>query len=127
MTTSPGSPFYPAALATQYGVNGQTLEVFWRGLELGPRTDENKIEQSRLVGGLEGSFGSWDYSTAINCGATAIVLCDTAGHATPMGTLALVKYVMEEVVKPSGANIRVDWHGHCDRGFAIANSMGTET
>src|SRR5713226_8590590 len=42
------------------------------------------------------------YSTAINCGARAIVLCDTAGHATPMGTFALVKFVMEEVVKPSG-------------------------
>jgi len=63
------------------------------------------------------------YSTAINCGARAIVLCDTAGHATPMGTLALVRFVMEEVVKPSGAKIRVDWHGHSDRGLAIANSM----
>ena len=63
------------------------------------------------------------YSTAINCGAKAIVICDTAGHATPMGTFALVKFVMDEVVKPSGEKIRVDWHGHCDRGFAIANSM----
>ena len=63
------------------------------------------------------------YSAAINAGASAIVLCDTAGHATPMGTLALVKFVMQEVVKPSGANIRVDWHGHCDRGLAIANAM----
>jgi isopropylmalate/homocitrate/citramalate synthase len=34
------------------------------------------------------------YSAAINCGARTIVLCDTAGHATPMGTLALVKFVM---------------------------------
>jgi isopropylmalate/homocitrate/citramalate synthase len=63
------------------------------------------------------------YSTAINCGARAIVLCDTAGHATPMGTLALVKFVMEEVVKPSGEKIRVDWHGHCDRGLGTANAM----
>ena len=63
------------------------------------------------------------YSTAINCGARAIVICDTAGHATPMGTFALVRFVMEEVVKPSGEKIRVDWHGHCDRGLAIANSM----
>ncbi|SPE45670.1 2-isopropylmalate synthase [Candidatus Sulfotelmatobacter sp. SbA7] len=63
------------------------------------------------------------YSTAINCGARAIVICDTAGHATPMGTVALVRFVMEEVVKPSGEKIRVDWHGHCDRGLAIANSM----
>src|SRR5215470_13779069 len=63
------------------------------------------------------------YSTAINCGARAIVVCDTAGHATPMGAYALVRFVLDEVVKPSGETIRVDWHGHCDRGFAIANSM----
>lgn len=63
------------------------------------------------------------YTTAINCGARAIVICDTAGHATPMGTFALVRFVVEEVVRPSGEKIRVDWHGHCDRGLAIANSM----
>jgi isopropylmalate/homocitrate/citramalate synthase len=63
------------------------------------------------------------YSTAINCGARAICICDTAGHATPMGTFALVRFIIDEVVKPSGETIRVDWHGHCDRGLAIANSM----
>jgi len=62
-------------------------------------------------------------ATAINCGARAIVLCDTAGHATPMGTLALVKFVVEEVIKPAGEKIRLDWHGHCDRGLATANAM----
>jgi 2-isopropylmalate synthase len=30
---------------------------------------------------------------------------------------------MERVVKPSGEQIRVDWHGHRDRGLAIANSL----
>jgi isopropylmalate/homocitrate/citramalate synthase len=63
------------------------------------------------------------YTAAINCGARAIVICDTAGHATPMGTFALVQFIMEEAVKPSGEKIRVDWHGHSDRGLAIANSM----
>jgi isopropylmalate/homocitrate/citramalate synthase len=63
------------------------------------------------------------YATAIICGARAIVICDTAGHATPLGAYALVKFVIEEVVKPSGEKIRVDWHGHNDRGLAIANSM----
>ncbi|HXY47967.1 MAG TPA: LeuA family protein [Terriglobales bacterium] len=63
------------------------------------------------------------YSTAIGCGAKAIVICDTAGHATPMGTFALVRFVLDEVVKPSGATIRVDWHGHCDRGLGLANAM----
>jgi 2-isopropylmalate synthase len=63
------------------------------------------------------------YSTAINCGARAIVVCDTAGHSTPMGAYALTKFVIDEVVKVSGEKIRVDWHGHCDRGFAVANSI----
>src|SRR6201997_3512661 len=63
------------------------------------------------------------YATAIECGARAICICDTAGHATPMGALALVRFVIAEVVKPSGEKIRVDWHGHSDRGLAIANSM----
>src|ERR1700746_3309628 len=63
------------------------------------------------------------YTTAIEWGLRAICICDTAGHATPMGALALVRFVMEEVVKPSGEKIRVDWHGHSDRGLAIANSM----
>ena len=63
------------------------------------------------------------YSTAINCGARAIVICDTAGHATPLGAFALVRFVIDEVVKPSGENIRIDWHGHSDRGLAIANSL----
>ena len=63
------------------------------------------------------------YATAISHGARAIVICDTCGHATPMGAFALVKCVVDEVVKPSGEKIRVDWHGHCDRGLAVANSL----
>jgi 2-isopropylmalate synthase len=63
------------------------------------------------------------YSTAINCGAAAIVICDTVGHATPSGVQALIRFVLEEVVKPSGQKIRVDWHGHSDRGLAVANSL----
>src|ERR1019366_1677180 len=63
------------------------------------------------------------YSTAIQCGARTVVLCDTVGHATPMGAYNLVKFVHEKVVMPSGETIRVDWHGHCDRGLAIANSF----
>jgi 2-isopropylmalate synthase len=63
------------------------------------------------------------YSTAIRNGARAVVLCDTVGHATPNGAFHLVKFVINEVVKPSGEKIRVDWHGHNDRGLAIANSL----
>jgi len=63
------------------------------------------------------------YLTAIRNGVRAIVLCDTVGHATPSGAFNLVKFAIDEVVKPSGEKIRVDWHGHNDRGLSIANSL----
>ena len=63
------------------------------------------------------------YKTAIECGARAIVVCDTCGHATPTGVTALISFIMKEVVRPSGEKIRVDWHGHCDRGLAVPNSL----
>jgi 2-isopropylmalate synthase len=63
------------------------------------------------------------YSTAISCGARSIVVCDTAGHSTPAGAFALTKFVLDEIVRPSGEKIRVDWHGHNDRGLAVANSL----
>jgi isopropylmalate/homocitrate/citramalate synthase len=63
------------------------------------------------------------YSTAIRSGARAVVFCDTVGHATPQGAYNLIKFAVDEIVKPSGEKIRVDWHGHNDRGLAIANSL----
>jgi len=63
------------------------------------------------------------YTTAIRSGARAIVLCDTVGHVRPQGAFNLVKFAMEHVVQPSGEKIRVDWHGHRDRGLDIANSL----
>ncbi|MGO9642314.1 MAG: LeuA family protein [Candidatus Acidiferrales bacterium] len=63
------------------------------------------------------------YQTALDCGAKSFVLCDTVGYATPPGAYALVKFVREKVVEPSRQAIRVDWHGHCDRGLGVANSF----
>jgi len=63
------------------------------------------------------------YRAALDGGASAIVICDTVGHAMPQGAYNLVKFVIEEVVGRSGKSVRVDWHGHCDRGLAIANSL----
>src|ERR1700732_1878163 len=63
------------------------------------------------------------YTAAIRSGARAMVLCDSVGSATPPGPYNQIKFAMENVVKPSGEKIRVDWHGHRDRGLDIANSL----
>jgi 2-isopropylmalate synthase len=63
------------------------------------------------------------YTTGIRCGAEAIVVCDTVGHVTPHGVRALLKFVREEIIHPAGGKIRLDWHGHRDRGLGLANSL----
>jgi 2-isopropylmalate synthase len=63
------------------------------------------------------------YTTAIQCGARHIVLTDTVGHATPAGARALVRFVIDEIVKPSGEEILISWHGHNDRGLSVINSL----
>lgn len=63
------------------------------------------------------------YTTAIGCGARALVIADTVGHATPAGAASLVRFVREEVVKPTGQQVRIDWHGHRDRGLGVANAL----
>ena len=64
------------------------------------------------------------YSWAIELGAERLCLSDTVGHATPDGVRALVRFIIEEVVEPSGREIGLDWHGHRDRGFATALGLG---
>jgi 2-isopropylmalate synthase len=63
------------------------------------------------------------YGAAIACGARRICLADTVGHATPDGVRALVRFVRDEIVGPSGEKVRIDWHGHRDRGHGLANCM----
>lgn len=63
------------------------------------------------------------YSTAIAAGARRICLADTVGHATPNGVRRLVRFVKNEIVGPSGVDVKIDWHGHRDRGLGIANAF----
>ncbi len=62
------------------------------------------------------------YTTAIECGARRVVLTDTVGHATPRGVKALVAF-MQQVVADSGEEVKIDWHGHRDRGLSVPNSL----
>ena len=63
------------------------------------------------------------YGHAIEWGARRICLSDTVGHATPSGVRALIRFVRREIVDPSGANVKLDWHGHRDRGLGLAGAL----
>ena len=63
------------------------------------------------------------YGTAIRCGARRICLADTVGHATPHGVRQLLRFVRKEIVEPSGEEVKIDWHGHRDRGLGVPNCL----
>ena len=62
------------------------------------------------------------YTTAIRCGAKAVCVCDTVGHSTPDGARAVVSFV-KGIIQEQGGGVRLDWHGHQDRGLGVINSI----
>ena len=62
------------------------------------------------------------YTVAMENGATRICVTDTVGHATPWGARSLIRFIRQLVdrVNPS---VKVDWHGHMDRGLGVINSI----
>lgn len=62
------------------------------------------------------------FRCAIGEGASRLVLCDTVGHSTPVGTKALIEWA-KGLVAATRPEVKIDWHGHNDRGLAIPNAL----
>lgn len=62
------------------------------------------------------------YTAAIDAGASRICVADTVGHATPWGTRSLIRFV-RKLVDRLNPDVKIDWHGHQDRGLGVINSV----
>ncbi len=62
------------------------------------------------------------FTTALRAGASRLCIADTVGHATPSGARAVVRFA-RGVVDELGVDAGIDWHGHRDRGFGVANAL----
>jgi len=62
------------------------------------------------------------FTAAIEAGAHRICIADTVGHATPHGVRELVRFT-KSLVDEVGDGVKVDWHGHRDRGLGMANAL----
>jgi 2-isopropylmalate synthase len=62
------------------------------------------------------------YKAALDEGAQSICLSDTCGHATPQGARNLVRFA-KEILLLDHPEVRLDWHGHNDRGLGVANAI----
>lgn len=62
------------------------------------------------------------YTTAIRAGARRVCVCDTVGHATPNGVRNLIRFV-SDLVNEVNPEVKIDWHGHQDRGLGVTNAL----
>lgn len=62
------------------------------------------------------------YTAAIEHGASRVCVADTVGYATPDGAKRIVRFI-REIIASTGEAVRIDWHGHMDRGLAVAATI----
>ena len=62
------------------------------------------------------------YGVAVDLGITRITLCDTVGAAVPAGADAVVRWSTKYFERRQH-EMALEWHGHNDRGLALANSL----
>lgn len=63
------------------------------------------------------------FREGLDAGASALCLCDTVGHATPDGVRALLGFAKTVIAEHGKAGVRLDYHGHNDRGLAVINAL----
>jgi len=62
------------------------------------------------------------FRNAVDHGAKGLVLCDTVGWATPDGVRRLIHWT-RDLIRGMGVDVRIEWHGHNDRGLAVTNAI----
>ena len=62
------------------------------------------------------------YTEAVEAGARRVCVADTVGHATPNGARNVIRFI-REVVDATGEDVKVDWHGHRDRGLGLIHAL----
>ncbi len=64
------------------------------------------------------------YGEALQSPATKrLCFCDTVGHSIPQGAVNLIKWGVDLVAESGRDDVKIDWHGHMDRGLGVPNSI----
>lgn len=63
------------------------------------------------------------FTTAVEHGASRLIVCDTVGHATPDGIKNLLRFTRNMLDGLGRHDVGIDWHGHNDRGLGVVNSI----
>jgi len=52
-----------------------------------------------------------------------LCFCDTVGHSTPEGASHLIRWGQKLIEKSGRTDVKIDWHGHMDRGLGVPNAV----
>jgi 2-isopropylmalate synthase len=63
------------------------------------------------------------YLAALERGAREVCIADTVGHALPWGARAIVRYLRRSLDAAGFAGVKINWHGHSDRGMSLVNAI----
>ena len=103
MTLPTSSPYYPTDYvdAIEGGRPDLPLELLYRPLDLGPRTDQTNVDQWNGVAGVQGNLNGWDYQLAANLTANRQVTDYLSGYLYESRFGPLLR---SGVVNPFGPN-----------------------
>jgi isopropylmalate/homocitrate/citramalate synthase len=63
------------------------------------------------------------YLAALRAGVREVCVADTVGHALPWGARAIVRYLREALNSAGFESVKINWHGHSDRGLSLINAI----
>ena len=52
-----------------------------------------------------------------------LCFCDTVGHSVPEGASRLIRWAVDLVERSGRTDVKIDWHGHMDRGLGVPNAL----
>lgn len=84
------SRFYPTAWLTRNfpTLLGQPLNLYYRSLEAGPRTNQANADESRLAVGAEGIIAGWDYNAGFIQAKSKVTETYLSGYLSERATIA---------------------------------------
>jgi iron complex outermembrane recepter protein len=84
------SKYYPTAWLTKYFPKelGNPLNLYWRSISVGPRTNVGEATEDRLLVGAQGVVAGWDYGVGLNTSKSKAVESYTGGLLSEKRTIA---------------------------------------
>jgi len=140
----PTNPYYPSAwltsvAGTSFGgspvpaMNGQPIAVTYRAYDGGPRVHTDFADQFRLIGGVTGTAGAWDYDVALMFNQSRVEEDTNNGYQLMLPLVKLLNgaqsgpNAFDPWVYPQNPTLAAEIRGTDYDGLAAKSTLNTST